>query len=849
MRKLFAYLLLLSLLAAMLPTASAAQKYVESGYKYTVENGEATIVGYTELPDVLHIPETLGGYPVTAIASDAIWLSTLREVYIPESIRRIGNQAFYSSAGMTVYLPDSNIMFASHPFAGASRVYAHITSESFRLYVNAGALCAYEDLPCVPWELEPITENGLTYALYDGEAILLSAEDAERIEVPETLGDCPVTVVASRCFYNVSGDAGIVLPDSVRHIGYAALSYYAGYRMERLPSSLEYLGPYALANLALTNQTLPDSLRFIGDYAFSGCDLPNLELNEGLEYIGSYAFSTSVRERTDLTIPESVKYIGENAFAGAKLRLSVLSRDAQCTDAFGKVLWVRGYGESSIMCECGRAGVPFEDLETGERYEFSYKTTVDGMTYRVTEDHAELLMQDSTAIDTVVHLPEKVDGRPLTVIRSGAFDHNDFIEAVFLPDTVEIMEDRAFDSCPNLYYIRMSNNIRQIQQNAVYSCNKFDMIYLPPSFAEYKTTGGDKEFVFGYRGKSARIVGEEGSFAQAVAFHFDYTFIKAREGYDYISLPSGVYETDGKTATMIAVRDMGSDNTLVVPDEVFGIPITRIASGLIYPDADNDIGYETIVLGNNIISVGEGAFSRSYLRYLHLGRNVQSLPYPLLNVSNLGGEYGIYGYADTYAETFAKQHGYKFYPYDSSPFTDVSRKAWYHDAVSFCYWRNLLNGTSATTFEPEAKTTRAMVAQILFNLSGQPYLSWSYGFRDIDSSDWFYRAVNWCRYYGLAYGTSTWYFSPNDYVTREQVATFFYRYAEVCGLNVSAKASLNGYWDAWRVSDYAKSALQWAVANKIMVGNSPTTLNPKGYATRAEIAMIIMNFANYVSAQ
>lgn len=849
MRKLLVGLLLLSLLVTMIPMAGASQTYLENGYEYTVANGEATFVGYKGQPEVIHIPETLGGYPVTTIGNYAFWSGYVREVYVPESVQFIEDWAFDAWHDTTVYLPDNdNILFTPRSFVGELNIYGHITPRLELLYAGEGFLHDYGDLPCAPWELTPINEERLVYAIYDNEAILLLVRDADSMfEVPQTLGGCPVTRIASQCFRRNFGEVTLSLPDSIRHIGYGALESPSDLTLQSLPSSLEYIAPRGLSGVKLAEETLPASLRYIGDHAFSNCNFSELVLNDGLEHIGNYAFSASTWEMEELTIPQSVKFIGRNAFENSKLRLSLLSKEASCEDAFEHISSVRAHPASTAMQECSRAGIPFEDIETGARYEFSDKVSTNGFTFRVTQYRAELLRYDNSEMKSIVDVPETVDGKPVEVICSNAFE-DDIIEAVLLPDTVQKIESDAFTSCDKLYYIKMSKNLREIRQNAVSDCDSFTMIYLPPSCTEYLQCDDANDFGFKHHGKIVRIAAEKGSIAQAIAARFDYTFINARKGYDYISQPSGVYETDGQTATMVAVSDMGNEDTLVVPDEVFGIPITRIAGELIYPMADNDIGYETIILGNNIVSIGEGAFARSNLINVHVGRNVQEMYYPLTGYP-FDYNISIYGYTGTYAEAFARQYGYRFYPYNSTPFHDVSVDDWYHDAVSFCYWRKLLSGTYMTTFEPNEITTRAMVAKVLYNLSGKPPLEWVYGFKDVESYDWYGKAVNWCRYYGLAYGTSTWYFSPNDYVTREQVATFFYRYAEVCGLDVSAKASLNGYRDAWHVSDYAKSALQWAVANKIMVGNSPTTLNPKGYATRAELAMIIMNFANYVSSQ
>lgn len=182
----------------------------------------------------------------------------------------------------------------------------------------------------------------------------------------------------------------------------------------------------------------------------------------------------------------------------------------------------------------------------------------------------------------------------------------------------------------------------------------------------------------------------------------------------------------------------------------------------------------------------------------------------------------------------------------SIPFTDVATTAWYYDAVEYMYESGMMNGTSDTTFSPNATTTRAMIVTMLHRLEGEPDAS-DVNFTDIASGMYYADAVAWAQENGVVNGTSETTFSPDQAITREQLATILYRYAQVKGYDVTASNNLDAYTDASQISAYALTAMQWANAEGLITGNTATTINPTGDATRAEVATILMRFAENVA--
>ena len=176
---------------------------------------------------------------------------------------------------------------------------------------------------------------------------------------------------------------------------------------------------------------------------------------------------------------------------------------------------------------------------------------------------------------------------------------------------------------------------------------------------------------------------------------------------------------------------------------------------------------------------------------------------------------------------------------ESLPFTDVSSGEWYYDAVAYVYEKGLMDGTSAVTFDPGAVLTRAMTAQVLWNLAGSPAAPGGAGFTDVAADAWYAGAVNWAAAQGIVAGYDTGAFGPEDAVTREQLAAMLYRYAGA----PEPTGGLDGFADKDAASGYAADALCWAVGEGLLTGKDGGRLDPAGTATRAEVAVILMRFA------
>ena len=174
-------------------------------------------------------------------------------------------------------------------------------------------------------------------------------------------------------------------------------------------------------------------------------------------------------------------------------------------------------------------------------------------------------------------------------------------------------------------------------------------------------------------------------------------------------------------------------------------------------------------------------------------------------------------------------------------YTDVDPDAWYVLDVMKAIQAGLMQGTSDTTFSPDAATTRGQLVTMLYRMEGQPELGGNLGYpyEDVAPDTWYTDAVYWARDNGIVQGHSDTRFAPEDPVTREQAAAMLYRYAEFKGYDLTASGDLSGYADGDTVSGWALSAMEWAVDAGLLQG-SAGQLTPAGTATRAQTAAILV---------
>ena len=175
-------------------------------------------------------------------------------------------------------------------------------------------------------------------------------------------------------------------------------------------------------------------------------------------------------------------------------------------------------------------------------------------------------------------------------------------------------------------------------------------------------------------------------------------------------------------------------------------------------------------------------------------------------------------------------------------YNDVKAGDWYANAVNYVTLTGLMNGTG-DGFSPNLAINRGMMVTVLYRMAGSPEVTAENPFTDVPADTWYTDAVIWASENGITAGTSETTFSPTNSLTREQLATFFYRFADFENPDpIEITGDLSGFSDADQVASYATDAMKWAIGEGLISGTTETTLSPKATATRAQVATILMRY-------
>lgn len=365
-------------------------------------------------------------------------------------------------------------------------------------------------------------------------------------------------------------------------------------------------------------------------------------------------------------------------------------------------------------------------------------------------------------------------------------------------------------------------NFTSSVDNYVASNRPYEAVKATGSYRySYHATASSALSAAGQGGK-VNYLGNPSDVCEVTLYYDKYTQTELEVAYkDYITLPTGQYDgktiegwkrsydgevfADGKSVqitrntTFTVILRNGQYNIVIDDDIKHGDVSTDVSSAdkgaTVYIYVDPDIGY---VLDD--LDVYYGANNRYSVTVSYVRAGVYKFTMPNASV---------------YITATFK--------YAALPFTDVNRSQWFYDEVFYVYTNGMMEGDSATTFNPDGRMTRAMFWAVLGRIDGAT----------ITGNDWAEEARAWAMREGVSDGTN-----PNDYVTREQMVTMLWRYAG----EKNGSASLVRYTDADKISSYAVEAMRWAIGNGIIEGMTSTTLEPQGTATRAQCAAIFMRF-------
>ncbi len=306
-----------------------------------------------------------------------------------------------------------------------------------------------------------------------------------------------------------------------------------------------------------------------------------------------------------------------------------------------------------------------------------------------------------------------------------------------------------------------------------------------------------------------------------------------------ISLSNGVTWTvngqDIPANAKLTDIDMGvSMNTSTIPVDLINAVTGEIGTVQLTLKHDGEFGF-TMTMTAPVGAKNAGLWANLY----HYDEDAGKMVYQAAALVDEDGNVALpFDHASQYALVLdSKSH--------DLPFTDLAANAWYLDAVAYVYRHDIMEGMSATTFQPNGTLSRAQAVQIFYNLEGQPDLSGEnlgYPYEDVNAQAWYGNAVYWARITGVATGYGDGTFQPGDSITRQEFAQMLYNYAKYKGYDLTAEGDLSQFPDSGSVADWAETAMSWANGNELINGHDDGTIDAAGIGTRAQAASILMRF-------
>lgn len=268
-----------------------------------------------------------------------------------------------------------------------------------------------------------------------------------------------------------------------------------------------------------------------------------------------------------------------------------------------------------------------------------------------------------------------------------------------------------------------------------------------------------------------------------------------------------------------------------------------------YGNVDSDLSvisnwdlpyFKYVIYDGNGVGISPSGYTNT-VDYYMAGLPYGSLLQPSCSGATFAGWYLENGQQLT-GSSIVKKNVEVYAEWSSLPFVDVPSGAWYTPCVAYCYEHGLMNGISSTKFSPDAYVTRGMIVTVLYRMAGSPTVSGVTDFPDVRRGEFYSDAVAWAVENGITRGYGDGYFRPDQNVSRAEMVTFMYRYANnVAGIDTSGGRSLSGFKDANRIPDYAVDAFEWALDSGLISGTSSTTLSPTVSASRCQLAKVLMN--------
>lgn len=779
-------------------------------------------VTYVELPqDMEKIPNGL------------LWNCTgLKRIYIPSSVKEIGNAAFYGSGLEKLNLPDGLQKIDQWAFCSTKLKEIIIPDSVETIEFRAFIYCDGVENCVVGSGVKEIGQDAFYFwnNKYEDQTGVMHVKTTEQAKLLRYSGYGHEILINGAPYTSYFGSQFAVdgisyMPTSDTTVTVTAISDDAKTETFSIPATVTNEGDgrtYAVTELA-------DRLLFQNQSVLTMLDLPDT-----IEKTGDRTFDQMFNVRTFGKLPANLKSVGYQSFGylGWERQLELNGQiPAWQTD----VLDIPGSIE--FMDQCAFAGNRYKTINVGEgiTYLSYYALSGNKEATRINLPSTLTRLEESSVAfcdNATVNLPENLE-----YIGKQAFNGTPVGETITLPDNVSFVGDQAFGA-----YVYNADYTAQywVGPTTIYLNGKLSNI-------------GARVFR-----PDAKVIAVLNSQRNKVAGFTDLD-----------ELPTVIW--DGKT-------DIGYNDGSCIPE---GVTVTL--SGNVTVDGKLCIEGKLIVpfdakltITGNAVIVGEDNIVYAGCKHEHVKENIV----PATCTEDGSKTVVCEDCGETISTEVIPATGHSFGDWTvtkeatcfedgeetricsvcqavetrpifansancpSKAFTDLDAKAWYHEGVDYALTNGLMNGVGGGKFEPDGQLTRAQLVTVLYRAAGEPDTGKQVNpFTDVPDDTWYTKAVIWAANNGIVNGVAKNTFAPDDSITREQIAAMLYRYA---GAEAAKEDKLSAFPDAAKVSDWAKEALNWAVASGLINGvadaNGTANLEPQATATRAQIATILMRW-------
>lgn len=781
----------------------------------------------------------------------------LKTVTLPESVTSIGSWAFANCAKLEqVSFPAGLTSIDLSAFENCTALTAvtlpkRLTELGSAVFKNCSALKSV-------WIPKSLTDNGLGDGFKGCTALT------------DITFETGITKIADRQF-DGSPIKSITIPGTVTTVGMSAFSDCANLTAIDLPTSVTEIDGYAFSSTGLTAVTLPKHLRELGTDAFAGCTaLKSVFIPLSLQTASSpfrnctaltdVTFEDGRTELPDtllrgsgirqLTVPQTVTKIGYSAFAGCT-QLTAITLPAGLrelgNEAFKGCTALTGVALPDSLTALGY-GV-FRDCSALTAAEFP--AGIDPVSW----SSGSSMLRNCTSLRSV-KLPKTVSS-----LGNYFFAGCTALERIVLPDSVTEIGSNLFNGCTALTDVTLSTNLQAIPENTFYGCVSLQKLVAPyavtkigktafancTSLTELTLLRNVTEAAadaLSYP-EQVTVYGVKGTYAETYAASVGARFAAIDRPATAVSLPKSVTVKVWSSVRLLPSLDPVDCTDELVWSSSDASVAAVSADGTVTGRKDGS-AVITVTAGSVSarceVAVGTPAHVHSYTAVV-TAPTCAVQGYTTYTCSC--GEYYYDDYVPAlghiYVDGVCTRCGASR---PETRFVDVKLGSWYYNSIVYAVSNGLMNGVGDSKFEPEEGMTRAMLVTVLWRYEGSPKQRPS-TFSDVRRGQWYSEAVSWAAKNGIVTGVGDNKFEPDTQITREQIATILYRYAQKKRADTAARGSLSAFPDNGKVNGWAKTALQWCVGEGLIGGtneNGRVYLDPQGTATRAQVATILMRY-------